>query len=462
MHNAVAVVMSALVALTVLAAGMGALQRDEQAVATAPDAVLPEIADGPVASDTAIPDTAGGQSSTGPAPFEATELPAAVATMRAAQSDAPSEPRPSATPASPKVDHAPAIEVVRVDGSGSAVIAGRAPPDSEVTLRVDGEKIASARTDGAGNFVSLFRLRATDLPRVLTADIADATGKVDEAVDEILIAPPAAVGPEFDVASAAPATMEVPEPSPGAVSGTASRPAEPRADRTDPPGAPPSLPLAKPEIRAATRAPARPPSEIAGPEGEAATRAPAPEADAPRLFRTGPDGLRLLAGEAPKPLAPAGLRIDAITYDTAGDAQLAGRGPPDAPLRIYLDNRAVQTVRVAADGTWAAPLRDVEVGVYALRIDAQDETGGVASRIETPFERAAPQEAVAILGDEDTAAVTVQPGSTLWAISEGYFGEGIRYVQIFEANRELIGDPDLIYPGQVFALPAQDVASDPG
>jgi nucleoid-associated protein YgaU len=29
----------------------------------------------------------------------------------------------------------------------------------------------------------------------------------------------------------------------------------------------------------------------------------------------------------------------------------------------------------------------------------------------------------------------------------------LRFTTIFEANRAQIGDPDLIYPGQVFAVP---------
>jgi len=39
------------------------------------------------------------------------------------------------------------------------------------------------------------------------------------------------------------------------------------------------------------------------------------------------------------------------------------------------------------------------------------------------------------------------------AISREHYGEGILYVRVFEANRDRIRDPDLIYPGQVFALP---------
>ena len=49
---------------------------------------------------------------------------------------------------------------------------------------------------------------------------------------------------------------------------------------------------------------------------------------------------------------------------------------------------------------------------------------------------------------------TVQPGNTLWAIARDRYGEPLMYVQVFEINRDRIRDPDLIYPGQVFVLPA--------
>lgn len=49
--------------------------------------------------------------------------------------------------------------------------------------------------------------------------------------------------------------------------------------------------------------------------------------------------------------------------------------------------------------------------------------------------------------------ITVQPGHTLWAISRERYGQGDRYMVIVRANRGQIRNPDLIYPGQVFALP---------
>ncbi|KPA22281.1 LysM domain/BON superfamily protein [Shimia sp. SK013] len=49
--------------------------------------------------------------------------------------------------------------------------------------------------------------------------------------------------------------------------------------------------------------------------------------------------------------------------------------------------------------------------------------------------------------------ITVQPGSSLWAIARERYGEGPMYVRVFEANKDKIRDPDLIYPGQVFTVP---------
>ena len=47
----------------------------------------------------------------------------------------------------------------------------------------------------------------------------------------------------------------------------------------------------------------------------------------------------------------------------------------------------------------------------------------------------------------------IQKGDTLWAISSKFLGKGARYKEIFEANREVIKDPDLIYPGQKIRIP---------
>ncbi|MFB0952675.1 MAG: LysM peptidoglycan-binding domain-containing protein, partial [Rhodospirillales bacterium] len=50
--------------------------------------------------------------------------------------------------------------------------------------------------------------------------------------------------------------------------------------------------------------------------------------------------------------------------------------------------------------------------------------------------------------------VLVQPGNSLWRIARRVYGSGFSYSQIFEANKDRIGDPDMIFPGQVFEVPA--------
>ncbi len=48
---------------------------------------------------------------------------------------------------------------------------------------------------------------------------------------------------------------------------------------------------------------------------------------------------------------------------------------------------------------------------------------------------------------------TVAKGENLWKISEKYLGSGAKYMEIFEANKPMLSDPDKIYPGQNLRIP---------
>jgi len=47
----------------------------------------------------------------------------------------------------------------------------------------------------------------------------------------------------------------------------------------------------------------------------------------------------------------------------------------------------------------------------------------------------------------------IQPGDTLSAVAKKFLGNANDYNKIFEANREVIKDPNLIYPGQKIRIP---------
>lgn len=48
---------------------------------------------------------------------------------------------------------------------------------------------------------------------------------------------------------------------------------------------------------------------------------------------------------------------------------------------------------------------------------------------------------------------TVVSGDTLWGIATRYYGNGAQYPKIYNANRNIISNPNLIYPGQRLVIP---------
>jgi nucleoid-associated protein YgaU len=51
---------------------------------------------------------------------------------------------------------------------------------------------------------------------------------------------------------------------------------------------------------------------------------------------------------------------------------------------------------------------------------------------------------------------TIEKGDTLSKIAKEQLGHASAWKQIFEANRDVLDDPDRIFPGQVIKLPPAD------
>lgn len=171
------------------------------------------------------------------------------------------------------------------------------------------------------------------------------------------------------------------------------------------------------------------------------------------VFRSTSAGVEVLSRP---PEVLDNVSIDTISYSAQGDVQLAGRAKDQSrSVRVYLNNRPIATLEIDPDGRWRGDLPDIDTGVYRLRVDELSDTGSVVSRIETPFKREDPEALQSAQGNglANAQRVTVQAGNTLWAIARDRYGEGTLYVEIFEANKKSIRDPDLIFPGQVFELP---------
>jgi nucleoid-associated protein YgaU len=81
-------------------------------------------------------------------------------------------------------------------------------------------------------------------------------------------------------------------------------------------------------------------------------------------------------------------------------------------------------------------------GVTAVEDDGLTVAGQPAAKSE-----AAPAAA------PKTTYYTIEKGDTLSKIAKRFYGDPQKYHDLFDANREVIKDPDKIYPGQKIRIP---------
>jgi len=190
---------------------------------------------------------------------------------------------------------------------------------------------------------------------------------------------------------------------------------------------------------------------------------------------------------APKPGTGA-VVVETVEIEPGGKFHVSGQARPGAALRLYLNDSFVASVTAGADGRFAVTINEgVAPGSYRVRMDEASSSGTVRARAEVPFnvpdttasasaqataskrpDTAAPRLAAAgatVLPDGSSppstvvvpkiTTTTVSRGDSLWRLSQVSYGAGTRYAVIYKANREQIRNPNLIYPGQVFVVPAQ-------
>jgi nucleoid-associated protein YgaU len=262
----------------------------------------------------------------------------------------------------------PSFDIVKVDPSGHAVIAGRAAPGAKVTV-LDGDKpLGQVTADARGEWVLVPNDAISPGERQLTLDATDPkTGAKTKSTDTVALA----VAP-----SQGSGTVAVLLP------GNANEPAQA---------------LQTPNARSGS------------------------------------------------------LSLDTAEYGPDGKLMLSGHATAGATLRLYADNQLIATVTADSGGKWSSVSpRAQAAGKIELRIDQLNADGSVAQRVAEPFE---PQAAGALGAAKPTGNYTVEPGNSLWTIARKAYGNGTQYTVIFGANKQLIRDPNLIYPGQIITLP---------
>ncbi|MEJ8572894.1 Ig-like domain-containing protein [Microbaculum marinum] len=220
------------------------------------------------------------------------------------------------------------------------------------------------------------------------------------------------------------------------------------------------------------------------------------------------------AGAGAQPTAGTGgnVSIKTVEVEDTDKLMLSGEAEPGDAVRLYLNNERLSDVETDADGRWAlSSNRAMPPGRYELRADVVGDAGDVKARAEVKFDRVQmvaeddgtpagsqnanaagqgeagrgeaasgePSQAAAgggaagsvvtiishaggsgtavsggAIGEgAGTSVVMIARGDSLWRVARKIYGKGVRHSVIYEANKNQIRNPHLIYPGQVFTIP---------
>lgn len=145
----------------------------------------------------------------------------------------------------------------------------------------------------------------------------------------------------------------------------------------------------------------------------------------------------------------SGITLDLVEYGSNGNVMLSGRATSLSKLSFFLDDRLIGHTDSDDQGFWNFESDNTErYGKFDLKIDLINNKK--ITSIVTPIFL----EKIEIIKDNlEKSSFVVQPGNSLWRIARKTMGGGLFYTEIYKANMNLIRDPNLIYPGQVFGIP---------
>ncbi|MBO9471933.1 LysM peptidoglycan-binding domain-containing protein [Shimia sp. R10_1] len=327
----------------------------------------------------------------------------------------------TAADTAPEVLAAVSIDSISYTDTGAVMVSGRGAKGRVVRLYLNNDLAAEAAIDDTGMWTSQLSDVAGGLYE-MRADEVDDSGKVTSRI----LTPFKRETPETVARARAQADATAAD-QPTIASQGASEGSAPAAEAT-------------PETTAEASAEAQQPTPPAPPAGDEAVETPAEEG-ADTASTTAPVETALAdtadtQSSAPTSAATETAATESVTTETES-----------VPPAVAAENTAQPAQPTAEDTTALASA--TEDAPVAQSADTADSTPAVA---------APAQPDVAVSEDVAQPAVqivTVQPGSTLWAIARDNYGEGLLYLRVFEANKEKILNPDLIYPGQVFTVPEQ-------
>lgn len=164
-----------------------------------------------------------------------------------------------------------------------------------------------------------------------------------------------------------------------------------------------------------------------------------------------------------------GKKGDGIEGETKAPSQvLRDAGIDPAGLKFKFGSDGSITVNgTIADEADRAKVNELLAGIPGVQKVTDNTTVAVAAPPEpetepevepagtesAEAETTAPEPAAEEAKPTEAQTYTVKSGDTLWKIASHFYGDGSKYPKIFEANKDVLDDPDRIMPGQELRIP---------
>ena len=149
----------------------------------------------------------------------------------------------------------------------------------------------------------------------------------------------------------------------------------------------------------------------------------------------------------------AGPGVNIRTIQTSGQGtqiQVAGDALGGAAVTLEVNGDTAPAVAVSENAYAVEAGLDPAAERHRLKVALLDADGAAIASARVALTRSKIEQT---FGND--SLVVVQKGDALWHIAYRTYGDGYRYVTIFEKNKKQIANADLIYPDQIFVVPGE-------
>jgi nucleoid-associated protein YgaU len=288
------------------------------------------------------------------------------------------------------------IDVARIGPDGSAVIAGTAPPETEIRVLNGTAPLVATQSNSKGEWVAVPDGLLSAGNHLIIAEMTGADGQIIRAERGVLV----------ELAQSGtqkPLVALVPMDDDAAVEILSAPDQLASADISEPPGDSAQIEAQK-EVTAIL-------------------------------------------------VMPPEIYIGTLSWSTKNILQIKGKSNGGAAVTGSFAGQSFADVSLDEQGNWSTKISvpATQSGMALIQANLMDVDNSLILSTQVDLDLA--QLDVGLDGSE---MVIIRKGDMLWRIAYRTYGSGIRYLDILKRNARQINNPDLIYPAQVFALPDAD------